>query len=429
VILPLWPGPLDGGPATILSGDTMSAPIKQHLIDPAVCIRCNTCEATCPVGAVTHDANNYVVDVTKCNFCMDCVSPCPTGSINHFVKVKTPFSLEEQFSWSDLPEIEEIPDADGPAISAAEAIDDEAAALLDDAHKGAGGRMKAPASASKPRINLFGRREPAIAKVTGNLKLTGDGASADIHHIILDFGTTSFPVLEGQSIGIVLPGTDENGRPHKMRLFSIASPRDGERPNTNNVSLTVKRVITKKPDGSELRGIASNYVCDLKQSDTVQVAGPFGSTFLMPDDPEADVIMICTGTGSAPFRGFTERRRRSMPNAKGKLYLFFGARTPEELPYFGPLQKVPKTLLDQELVFSRLSDKPKEYVQDRMKKRSADLAALLQKGTTHIYMCGLKGMEAGVEESFASICREHKLDWAVVRAKMRDEGRFHVETY
>ena len=161
----------------------------------------------------------------------------------------------------------------------------------------------------------------------------------------------------------------------------------------------------------------------------MQVAGPFGSTFLMPDDPEADVVMICTGTGSAPFRGFTERRRRSMPSAKGKLYLFFGARTPEELPYFGPLQKVPKTLLDQELVFSRLPYKPKEYVQDRMKRRSADLAALLQKGTTHIYMCGLKGMETGVEEAFASICREHKLDWALIRAKMRDEGRFHVETY
>jgi benzoyl-CoA 2,3-dioxygenase component A len=236
-------------------------------------------------------------------------------------------------------------------------------------------------------------------------------------------------VLEGQSIGIVLPGNDDNGRPHKMRLFSIASPRDGERPNTNNVSLTVKRVVTKNADGSKKKGIASNYVCDLKQGDKVQVAGPFGSTFLMPDDSEADIVMICTGTGSAPFRGFTERRRRANPNAKGKLYLFFGARTPEELPYFGPLQKVPKTLLDQELVFSRLADRPKEYVQDRMKKRSADLAALLQKATTHIYMCGLKGMETGVEESFASICREHKLDWAAIRSKMRDEGRFHVETY
>ena len=66
----------------------MSAPIKQHLIDPAVCIRSNTCEAPCPVGAVTHDDNKYVVDVNKCKFCMDCVAPCPNASIKHFTEVK-----------------------------------------------------------------------------------------------------------------------------------------------------------------------------------------------------------------------------------------------------------------------------------------------------------------------------------------------------
>jgi benzoyl-CoA 2,3-epoxidase subunit A len=81
----------------------MTVTVKQHLIDPAVCIRCNTCESTCPVGAVTHDTNNYVVDPAKCNFCMECVSPCPTGSINHFVQVATPYSLAEQFSWMELP--------------------------------------------------------------------------------------------------------------------------------------------------------------------------------------------------------------------------------------------------------------------------------------------------------------------------------------
>ncbi|MDP3204602.1 MAG: 4Fe-4S binding protein, partial [Hydrogenophaga sp.] len=46
------------------------AVIKQHLIDPEICIRCNTCEAICPVGAITHDSRNYVVDASKCNLCM-----------------------------------------------------------------------------------------------------------------------------------------------------------------------------------------------------------------------------------------------------------------------------------------------------------------------------------------------------------------------
>ena len=409
----------------------MTAAVKQHLIDPAVCIRCNTCEATCPVGAVSHDANNYVVDASKCKFCMDCVSPCPTGSINHFVQVATPYSLDEQLSWMELPPDDAATGA-GAGVAAntpVEALDEDAAALLADAHQGSGGKVRRPPSASEPRINLFSRRNPAEATVSGNLRLTPEGASADIRHIILDFGSTPFPVLEGQSIGIVIPGKDANGRPHALRLFSVASPRDGERPNTNNLALTVKRVAEMRPDGTELHGVASNYVCDLKQGDKVKVVGPFGSTFLMPDEPEADIIMICTGTGSAPFRGFTERRRRSMPNAKGKLHLFFGARSPQELPYFGPLQKVPKTLLDQELVFSRLPDKPKEYVQDRMRTRAADLGALLKRGTTHIYVCGLRGMEAGVEASFGEICKAEGLDWPQLRAAMREGGRYHVETY
>jgi benzoyl-CoA 2,3-dioxygenase component A len=407
----------------------MTAPLKQHLIDPAVCIRCNTCEATCPVGAITHDANNYVVDPDKCEFCMDCVSPCPTGSINHFVIVRQPYSLEEQFSWMDLPP-EEVPAGAGEeAGGAIEAIDEDAVALIEDAHSGSGGRVRAPASAAQPRINLFSRANPARATVTGNFRLTAADAASDVRHIILDFGTTDFPYLEGQSVGIVPPGTDAAGRPHRMRLYSIASPRDGERPNTNNLALNVKRVDEPGKSGDPARGVASNYLCDLKRGDSVAVIGPFGSTFLMPDDPAADIVMICTGTGSAPFRGFTERRRRSMPNAKGRLYLFFGARTPQELPYFGPLQRVSKSLLDQELVYSRLPGLAKEYVQDRMRDRADDLCALIGRDTTHVYVCGLRGMEAGVEASFLAICADRGLDWPAIRARMREEGRYHVETY
>ena len=121
--------------------------------------------------------------------------------------------------------------------------------------------------------------------------------------MILDFGGAVFPVLEGQSIGIVAPGADKDGKPHKIRLYSVASPREGEKSGANNLSLTVKR---------EGDGVCSNYICDLKKGDSVQVTGPFGATFLMPDDPSANILMICTGTGSAPFRGFTERRRRNM---------------------------------------------------------------------------------------------------------------------
>ncbi|MGE3643151.1 MAG: benzoyl-CoA 2,3-epoxidase subunit BoxA [Beijerinckiaceae bacterium] len=398
--------------------DTPAGLVKQHLIDPEICIRCNTCEETCPVDAITHDDNNYVVDVTKCNFCMDCISPCPTGSINNWRIVKSAWSVDDQYSWEELPPQEELSaDADNAKL---EAMEDDVAALLAEAHLGAGGRMKAPATASKPTVNLYNRSRPAVATVTGAYRITAADAETDVRHIILDFGETHFPVLEGQSIGIVPPGVDPNGEPHRIRLYSIASPRHGERPNSNNLALTVKR---------EPHGVCSNYLCDLKKGDKVEVTGPFGATFLMPNDAAANIVMICTGTGSAPFRGFTEWRRRTMANAPGRMMLFFGARRPQELPYFGPLQKVPASLLTQHLCYSRVEGQPKTYVQDVMRKEADTLAPLLGKDATHIYVCGLKGMEQGVDAALDDICRGAGLKWSDIRAAMREGGRYHVETY
>ena len=260
----------------------MGTPLKQHLIDPEICIRCYTCENTCPIEAITHDDNNVVVDAEKCNHCMDCIPVCPTGSIDNWRVVTTPFTLEEQLEWEELPEQDDIETE--VSDTNIEAIDESVAALLVEAHAGAGGKACAPESASKPVINLYTAGKPASAIVQGNFKLTRDGADSDVRHIILDLGSLSFPVLEGQSVGVITPGTDTAGKPHLPRLYSVSSPRDGERANYNNLSLTVKR---------ETEGLCSNYLCDLKKGDEVTITGPFGSTFLMPNDVKAKILMIC----------------------------------------------------------------------------------------------------------------------------------------
>ncbi|MCP4316145.1 MAG: benzoyl-CoA 2,3-epoxidase subunit BoxA [Hyphomicrobiales bacterium] len=398
----------------------MSKLLKQHLIDPEICIRCYTCEMTCPIGAITHDDENVVVDASKCKFCMDCIAPCPTGSIDEWRVVDVPHSLEEQFGWSELPEQAEFTAEVGEAETGIEAIDEAMAALLEEAHRGAGGKVKAPVSASKPSINIYNLGKPAEAVVQGNYRLTTEDSNSDVRHVILDLGSQTFPVLEGQSVGIVPPGVDENGNTHLPRLYSVSSPRDGERPNYNNLSLTVKR---------EEHGVCSNYVCDLKMGDKVQLTGPFGATFLLPNDPQAHLLMICTGTGSAPFRGFTMRRQRENPDLTDSLTLVFGARKPEDLPYFGPLKKVPDSFMKKFFAFSRQQDQPKQYVQDKLRDADELVAGLLSDSNAHIYICGLKAMEQGVEDALSDIARGAGLDWISVRNEMRESGRFHVETY
>jgi len=139
--------------------------------------------------------------------------------------------------------------------------------------------------------------------------------------------------------------------------------------------------------------------------------------------------MICTGTGSAPFRGFTMRRQRENPNLTGSLSLYFGARTPEDLPYFGPLNKVPAAFLRKAFAFSRVPGEPKNYVQDKLRQDADEAARLLANPHGYIHVCGKKAMEQGVDEALSDIARSAGMDWKSIRDRMRNEGRYHVETY
>ncbi|RZJ14446.1 MAG: benzoyl-CoA 2,3-epoxidase subunit BoxA, partial [Acidovorax sp.] len=390
--------------------------------------------------AITHDDNNYVVRADVCNGCMACISPCPTGSIDNWrtMPLARAYSIEEQLTWEELPP-ELTPDelaAEGAAPSAGDAAQPSAPAAAVEPgtqvfRSAQYGATVPPWSAAHPYTNLFPPRSPTTATVVGNFNCTEAGFESETHHVVLDFGSMPFPVLEGQSIGIIPPGTDALGKAHHARQYSVASPRNGERPGYNNLALTVKRVTTDH-DGNPVRGIASNYICDLKVGDQVQVVGPFGSSFLMPNHPRSHIVMICTGTGSAPMRAMTEWRRRLRNSGKfegGKLMLFFGARTQQELPYFGPLQNLPKDFIDINLAFSRTAGQPKRYVQDLMRERAADLAALLRDDSSHFYVCGLKSMEEGVVIALRDIATASGLDWSQVGAALKREGRLHLETY
>jgi benzoyl-CoA 2,3-dioxygenase component A len=427
----------------------MNAPLpevlRQHLIDPEICIRCNTCESICPVKAITHDANNYVVDASKCNGCMDCVAPCPTGSIDNWrvVPRAKAYSVAEQLTWSTLPDelsaeqlavdglLAEVAALDAAPAAAPVAAGADLEAPFNSAQYGA---TLPPWSAAHPYTHLYGPKAPEksiTATVTGNVRVTEVGKDYDTHHIVLDFGATTFPVLEGQSIGVIPPGTDAGGRPHHPRQYSVASPRNGERPGYNNLSLTIKRVL-EDHQGRPVRGIASNHMCDLEVGDKVQVIGPFGASFLMPNHPRSNIVMICTGTGSAPMRAMTEWRRRLRRSGRfegGKVMLFFGARTKEELPYFGPLQNLPKDFIDINFAFSRTPGQPKKYVQDAMRERAADLAVLLKDPNSFFYVCGLKAMEEGVVLALRDVAEQAGLAWETIGAALKKDGRLHLETY
>jgi len=420
--------------------ESVASPVvKQHLIDPEVCIRCNTCEDTCPSGAITHDDRNYVVDAAKCKLTMACIQPCPTGAIDNWRTVprSRAYGVNAQLGWDSLPD--ELPAAELPAEGVAVAAEPALAAAAPAPAAIVVARSDAlqyganlpPWSAVHPYTKLYDASDPVVARVTGNMRVTEVGRDYDTHHIVLDLGSRPFPVLEGQSIGVIPPGTDASGRPHHARQYSVSSARHGERPGYNNLSLTVKRVLEDR-QGHPVRGVASNYLCDLKVGDEVQVIGPFGTSFLMPNHPGSHIVMVCTGTGAAPMRAMIRWRHylRTTENfASGRLMLFFGARTKEELPFFGRLHKLPRDFMDVNLAFSRTPGQPRRYVQDLMRERAADLAALLADTDSYFYVCGLKAMEEGVVLALRDIAEQAGLNWATVSAALKRDGRLHLETY
>lgn len=189
--------------------------------------------------------------------------------------------------------------------------------------------------------NTFKPKEPYMGTVLSNTTLTGPDAG-EVVHVVFDTNG-ELPYLEGQSIGIVADGEDDKGKPHKLRLYSIASSAPGDYGDGKTVSLCVKRLIYQDDEGKEVRGVCSNFIGDLKPGAKVQITGPVGKALILPKDPKANIVMLATGTGIAPMRSFLWRffmEKHDDYEFDGKAWLFMGVPTTSALLYDNEFKKM-----------------------------------------------------------------------------------------
>lgn len=193
-------------------------------------------------------------------------------------------------------------------------------------------------------------------------------------------GQDRFEFTAGQFVSTVAP--DGNGK-MQTRAYSIASGPNGD----NRFDLCLNRV-----EG----GFFSNFLCDLKEGDSVGFHGPHGHFVLR--DPLRDCIMIATGTGIAPMRGFVEWLfDEQHPRHNGRLiYLVFGTRLESEIYYRDYFEKIANQNDNFRYIIT-LSRAPESwsghrgYVQDRVRE-------ILQprpgqgKDDMDAYICGLNLM-------------------------------------
>lgn len=257
-------------------------------------------------------------------------------------------------------------------------------------------------------MHLHPVTDPGVGVIVSNERCTDHKSASFTRHVVIDISRTQLAgaFRSGQSFGVIPPGLDATGQPHKVRLYSIACPTSGEDGQGRLVSTTVKRTIAEHWETHRLfLGVCSNYLCDSQPGDEIQVTGPSGKRFVLPAAPEEhDYVFIATGTGVAPFRGMVADVRKASPTSQ--IVLILGAAYRTDLPYHEHFLRLAEidpcfryvTALSREPQGDGLGPM---YVGGRMAAMAEDLVPLLQSDRTLVYVCGIAGMELGVFQQIA----------------------------
>ncbi|KAG6541255.1 hypothetical protein Mapa_017306 [Marchantia paleacea] len=297
--------------------------------------------------------------------------------------------------------------------------------------------------AKEPPLNLWKNKAPYKGVIKSVERIVGPNATGETCHIVIDHDG-NVPYWEGQSYGIIAPGENPKkpGTPNTVRLYSIASTRYGDNFDGKTTSLCVRRAVywdpeTRKEDPAK-KGVCSNFLCDAKPGDEVQITGPSGKVLLLPEeDPNAVHIMVATGTGIAPYRAYLRRMfMEDVPNFQfgGLAWLFLGVANTDSLLYHDEFSSYKEQYPENfryDLALSREQKNQrggKLYVQDKIEEYSSELFDLLDKGA-HIYFCGLRGMMPGIQDTLKRVAEEQGIVWEEKLSQLKKNKQWHVEVY
>lgn len=295
----------------------------------------------------------------------------------------------------------------------------------------------------KVPVNIYKPKSPYLGKCLSNDELVAEGGIGTVKHLKFDLSEGDLHYLEGQSIGIIPDGEGDNGKPHKIRLYSIASTQHGDDVDDKTVSLCVRQLEYKDPEsGDTVKGVCSTFLCNLDVGQKVKITGPVGKEMLLADDSNANIVMMGTGTGIAPFRAylwrmFKDKEREANPDYQfnGKAWLIFGIPKTENILYKDELEEIKEKYPDNfELTYAisreqKNSEGGRMYIQHRVAENAERLWQMVQQDNTYVYICGLKGMEDGIDEAMAAEASKAGVEWSDYRRTLKKAHRWNVETY
>ncbi|GAA0943035.1 bifunctional cytochrome P450/NADPH--P450 reductase [Actinocorallia libanotica] len=175
------------------------------------------------------------------------------------------------------------------------------------------------------------------------------------------------------------------------RQYSISS---SPRWSPDHATLTVAVVRAPALSGAGLyEGAASTYLAQARPGTKVAVTvRPSNIAFHPPESLTTPMVMVCAGTGLAPFRGFLQDRALRVQEegvAPAPALLFFGCGAPDvDYLYREELAAwFDAGIVDVRPAFSAVPVDGVKYVQDRLWADRADVVDLVRQGAI-FYVCG-----------------------------------------
>jgi ferredoxin--NADP+ reductase len=280
------------------------------------------------------------------------------------------------------------------------------------------------------RLQDFDTGDTYTARVLSSERITPEESREEVREIVLEVDRENFDYRPGQSIGVIISGDHAMGHKHHFRLYTVAdipSGTDGGRPR---VTLCVKRCnYIDEYSGERYEGIASNYLCDLREGGTVTINGPFGIPFEVPEDREADLLLIGMGTGIAPFRALIKHIYQDVKDWKGRVRLFYGAQTGLELLYMND-QKDDFTQYYDEGTFQAFKAlSPRPHCADpiamdfELESRSEEILSMLADARTHIYVAGREEILETLDRVFGRMLGSEE-KWQRRKAELKAGNRW-----
>ena len=237
------------------------------------------------------------------------------------------------------------------------------------------------------------QRYTAIVKQT--LRITAQDSPEEVDELILEIDADNFKFRVGQCVGVLVAGPHEAGHEFHFRLYTIASSPTLGQNGKSQIEICVRRCFyIDEYSGERYPGIASNYLCDRQVGDKLTLCGPYGIPYKIPEDKNANILMIGMGTGIAPFRAFVQHIYETVGAWKGKVRLFYGAHTGMELFYMNDKRNDFSNYYDEETfkAFEVINSRPhwgkSTALEQALQENEAEVWEMICAYNTYVYVAG-----------------------------------------